>query len=59
MNVGVDHETDTHPIFVGFVQIHLRIVDGVAHGGQTLTPSTEDVRGCDDRVGVKQLPKDH
>jgi hypothetical protein len=59
MNVRVNHEADTDPTFFGFVQIHLRIVDGVAHGGQTLAPSTEDVGGRDDGIDVKQLPENH
>ena len=59
MNMSIDHKSDTDPTFFGFVQIHLRVIDGVAHGAQALTPSTEHVGCRDDRVGVKQLPKNH
>lgn len=59
VNMSIDDIADLHTTFFRHPEIGLRIVDGVAHGGQTSSTSTEDVRGGDGRIRLKQLPENH
>lgn len=59
VNMGIDDVADLHTTFFRHAQVGLRIVNRVAHGGQTVSSSTENVRGGDGRIRMKQLPENH
>jgi hypothetical protein len=53
--VRIHDVADFHSGFLGSPQIKLRLINGVAHGGQALASSTENIRGRYDWVAMKQL----
>jgi hypothetical protein len=53
--VRIHDVADFHSGFLCSPQIELRLINGVAHGGQAFASSTEDVRSRYDWVAVKQL----
>jgi hypothetical protein len=53
--VRIHDVADFHSGFLGSPQIELRLINGVAHGGQAFASSTENVRSRYDWVAVKQL----
>src|SRR5258708_7313118 len=59
MNVSVDNIADCHTTGFGGSEVKFRIIDGVAHGGQAFTTSTEYVRSGNNRPCVQQLTENH
>jgi hypothetical protein len=59
MDVSVDNVADLHPGLLRDPQVRLNLFNRVAHGGQALAASTEDVRGRHDWLGMQELTQDH
>jgi hypothetical protein len=59
MNVGINDVADLQAVLLGYPQVGFGITNSVAHGGQALSPSTENIRGGDDGIGAQYLPEYH
>ena len=53
VNVSIDDIADLDAVLVRHTHVSLGIVDGIAHGAQTFSTSTEDIRGGDDGSRLK------
>jgi hypothetical protein len=51
--VSIDDIADLDAVLVRHTHVSLGIVDGIAHGAQTFSTSTEDIRGGDDGSRLK------
>jgi len=59
MDVSIDNVTNLHAGLLRDSEIRLDLLNGVAHGGQALTPSTEDVGRRHYWFCMQHLTQDH
>lgn len=59
VQVSINHVPDVQTVFLGQTDVELGIVDGVAHGAQGSTTSTENVGSSGWGLLMKQLTENH